>query len=80
MVSMYPKLLNKLVNNHDRTSLSHKLRKERFSVFLDKLEVSSDDTILDVGGHPNTWLGTGLEANVTLLNINPDGATSKKGI
>lgn len=77
---MYPKLINGIVNNRDRTSLCHKLRKERFLMFLEKLGVSSEDSILDVGGHPNTWIDTGLETNVTLLNVTkPNVAYQKRG-
>lgn len=33
------------------------------------LDVQPGDTILDVGGASYTWAGTGLEANVTILNV-----------
>jgi len=65
-------------DNTNPQSLSYKARKKRFQWFLEKLQVSQNDKILDVGGTENTWLGTGYEKNVTLLNIsfkterNPD--------
>lgn len=78
---MYTVILNKIANNRVRTSLSHKLRKERFSKFIEKSEVTFEDKILYVGGHSDTWINTGFEENVTLLNIKkPNGFRSKKGI
>jgi ubiquinone/menaquinone biosynthesis C-methylase UbiE len=56
-------------DNTNPQSLSYKARKKRFQWFLEKLQVSQNDKILDVGGTEGTWLGTGYEKNVTLLNI-----------
>jgi hypothetical protein len=44
-------------------------RVKRLQLFLKLLEVKPTDQILDVGGRPDTWGGTGLEGNVTILNI-----------
>ena len=53
------------------------LRKRRMKCFLATLEVGSKDTILDVGGVPETWEGTGFESNVSLFNCNrPDNPDS----
>lgn len=62
-------LINKTSDNWQAGSVSSKLRKRRFAVFLDKLCVTPDNKILDVGGTGQTWTGSGLEKNVTLLNL-----------
>ena len=41
----------------------------RFEKLVSLLSISGDGSILDVGGTSTFWLGTGYEANVTLLNI-----------
>ncbi|MCS6796735.1 MAG: class I SAM-dependent methyltransferase [Raineya sp.] len=56
-------------DNTNPNSFSSKARRKRFQWFLEKLNVQSTDKILDVGGTENIWIGTGLEKNVTLLNI-----------
>lgn len=66
---MFHSVFDKIIDNHHNGSVSSKLRKKRFSVFLEKLSVHSETRILDVGGTSQTWLGTGLEENVTLLNL-----------
>ncbi len=59
-------------------SYSYKARKKRFEWFVEKIQLKPTDKILDVGGAESTWIGTGYEKNVTLLNIgfpplqNPD--------
>ncbi len=47
-------------------------RIRRFRQFLDQLKISVGDSILDVGGLPQTWEGTGLESNVTIVNLQVD--------
>lgn len=61
--------INKIADNRHSGSISSKLRNQRFAVFLEKLSVNSDSSILDVGGTGQTWADTGLEKNVTLLNL-----------
>jgi hypothetical protein len=61
--------MENLFNPSNAQSLSAKARKKRFQWFLEKLNVQPTDKILDVGGTEQIWLGTGLEKNVTLLNI-----------
>lgn len=55
--------------NNRIQSISINLRKKRFNLFLKLLDVTQNKTILDVGGSNQMWLGTGLERNVTLLNL-----------
>lgn len=66
---MFHSVFNKLTDNHLESSISSKLRRRRFSIFLKKLSVQQGTRILDVGGTSQTWIGTGLEKNVTLLNL-----------
>lgn len=75
---MYPAFINKIANNRNQNSLSHRFRQERFSIFLDTLEVTTDHKILDVGGHSDTWINTGFEKNVTLLNITKPNTIEQK--
>lgn len=56
-------------DNTNPNSYSYKARKKRFSWFVEKMQISPTDKILDVGGAESTWLGTGYEKNITLLNI-----------
>jgi hypothetical protein len=51
------------------TSTKNKFRKERFNIFISMFRPGPHTTILDVGGAATTWIGTGLESQVTLLNI-----------
>lgn len=44
-------------------------RKKRFDSFLSVMKVKPTDAILDVGGLPHTWMGSGFENQVTLLNL-----------
>ncbi len=44
-------------------------RNKRFEVFVDELSPYDSKNILDVGGSSETWLGTGFEHKVTLLNL-----------
>ena len=62
-------LFNKFIDNLNSNSLSYKLRKKRFNNFIKILDIKKSDSILDVGGTEFTWIGTGFEENVTLLNL-----------
>lgn len=62
-------MLSSLFSPEDPNSFSAKARQRRFKLFLEKLKVKNTDKILDVGGTEHTWIGTGLEQQVTLLNI-----------
>lgn len=71
-------LFNLIGNNNDPQSISSKLRKKRFEKFISLLNVSPKDRILDVGGYERIWEGSGLEENVTLLNLSfPDKKNPK---
>lgn len=58
------------IYNKNINSISCKYRKKRFEFFLSTLRVKVGLSILDVGGYPYFWEGSGLEKNVTILNIN----------
>jgi hypothetical protein len=62
-------LIDRFADNANPQSVASRLRRRRFEQFLTMLHVSSSTSILDVGGTEFIWLGTGLEKNVTLLNI-----------
>lgn len=49
-------------------AMRDKFRKRRFEKFLSVLSVTKNNTILDVGGSPYFWEGSGLEDKVTILN------------
>lgn len=55
---------SKLVN-----AISNSYRRKRFLRFLDLLQIQKHHSILDVGGSAYFWLNSGLEHNVTILNI-----------
>lgn len=63
--------IDKIANNQNPVSVSSRLREKRLSKFLIYFNIDSKTTILDVGGTPHTWIGTGFEENVVLLNIVP---------
>jgi hypothetical protein len=67
-------LFSRLADNQNPASLSAHLRARRFSQFLKTLRVTTSDRILDVGGTPDTWRGSGLEGQITLLNLDHHGA------
>ena len=58
--------------SHSRiiNSFSASLRMRRFQQFADLLSVDQNSKILDVGGTPGFWINSGLEKNVTILNLN----------
>lgn len=49
--------------------ISEHFRSKRFEQFLQILHIDPNDRILDVGGSPYFWIGSGLESQVTILNI-----------
>jgi hypothetical protein len=51
-------------------NISRHFRKKRIARFKADMQVKESDTILDVGGLPEMWMGTGLEHRVTFLNLN----------
>lgn len=64
-------VVDRVANNRNPVSVSSALRKKRFSRFLTQFSIDSQTTILDVGGTPHTWMGSGFEKNVVLLNLAP---------
>ena len=62
-------LFNTFANNQNKSSISAKLRAKRFALFVDTLLVKPSDKILDVGGAESTWINSGLEDGVTLINL-----------
>lgn len=66
---MRKSLFSRLADNEDPDSLSARMRARRFRSFLDALRVTGVDRILDVGGTEETWQGSGLESQITLLNL-----------
>lgn len=62
-------LFDAFANDKNESSVSAKLRKKRFAQFVETLAVKSSDRILDVGGAESTWIKSGLEERVTLLNL-----------
>jgi SAM-dependent methyltransferase len=53
--------------------LRNGFRRKRLAAFVVQLRVGPNDRILDLGGSPSTWEGSGLEGQVTLLNLEPVG-------
>ena len=68
-MGLFPSIINSISDNQQVGSVSSKLRKQRFAVFLEKLTVTPSSNILDVGGTSQIWAGSGFENNVTLLNL-----------
>lgn len=56
-------------NSHKYITVNNKFRQVRFQNFLERLQVTAQDKILDVGGYQHFWEGSNLEKNVTILNI-----------
>lgn len=57
-------------NTHPR-SVSAAARRRRFRWFRETMRLTPEDRILDVGGAGEAWTGSGLEGQVTLLNLDP---------
>lgn len=62
-------LFNTFANNQNKSSISTKLRENRFALFVETLSVKPSDKILDVGGAEYMWINSGFENSVTLLNL-----------
>jgi len=79
-MGLFSSIINRISDNQRVGSVSSKLRNRRFDVFLEKLRVNQGSNILDVGGTGQTWAGSGLEKNVTLLNLHqPKNKDLEKG-
>lgn len=65
-------------DNTNLKSKSAKLRNIRFELFRNLLKIDNKSKILDVGGTEAIWINTGLEENVTLLNINHSNNKNSK--
>jgi hypothetical protein len=55
----------------NKSILDNRFRHQRFRRFQELLMPSKASRILDVGGSALTWLGSGLESAVTILNTSP---------
>ena len=55
--------------SHKYININNQFRQIRFQNFLERLQVTAQDKILDVGGYQHFWEGSNLEKNVTILNI-----------
>jgi hypothetical protein len=62
-------LFRRVADIGEAPSLSSRFRRRRFLWFRQTLRVDPRDRILDVGGSEGTWIGTGLESQVTILNV-----------
>lgn len=62
-------LKRRIAFSRDEGSVSAAFRFKRFREFLQVLQVTSENSILDVGGSPDIWKGSGLEERVTILNV-----------
>jgi Methyltransferase domain len=56
--------------------ISPHFRRRRMKAFIDQLKPGKDDRILDVGGYPEFWAGSGIESFVTILNLHPTTSAS----
>jgi hypothetical protein len=62
-------LFSRLADNTNPRSLASRYRQARFARFVKTLRLGPSDRILDVGGYPGFWAGSGFERQVTLLNL-----------
>jgi Methyltransferase domain len=62
-------LFSRLADSNNPASLSARFRRARFARFVRLLALAPPDRILDVGGAPGTWIGSGYERQVTLVNL-----------
>lgn len=44
-------------------------RKRRMRMFVSRMNVQADTSILDLGGQPKIWAGVGLRLNIVILNL-----------
>ena len=47
-------------------------RESRMAAFRERLQVSAECTVLDIGGYPSTWSDLDPLPSVTLLNLDPE--------
>jgi hypothetical protein len=73
---LFDKIFHYYFDNTNSTSAASAARKRRQEVFIKTLEVDSTTQILDVGGSEGIWIGSGLEKNVTILNLAPSNETA----
>jgi SAM-dependent methyltransferase len=45
------------------------MRKRRMSIFMSRMNLAENATILDLGGQPMIWSSVNLKLNVTILNL-----------
>jgi hypothetical protein len=62
-------VFGRVADNTNPASLASRFRRARFARFVETMRLGSQDRILDVGGDPGGWIGTGFERQVTLLNL-----------
>lgn len=73
------------MNIREKLSVKHnvvtqKFRDERFNLFQRVMSPNPEMSILDVGGVGSTWIGSGLETSVTLLNLtSPSSKDRERG-
>jgi len=60
--------------------VSPHFRQRRMKAFINQLKPGKDDRILDVGGYPEFWAGSGIESFVTILNLHPTTSPSNDKI
>lgn len=63
------RLFWRVADSNNPGSLASRYRRARFTRFVQTLRLGSSDRILDVGGAPGPWIGSGFERQVTLLNL-----------
>lgn len=61
-------IIDRIRSNFRKKSVAY--RNKRFQDFIGIFAVKGGERIIDLGGAEDTWRGSGLEANVTLVNIN----------
>jgi Methyltransferase domain len=62
-------VFSRIADSGNPRSMAARFRRARFRRFVELLGVGPNDRILDVGGDPGTWRGSGYERQVTLLNL-----------
>jgi len=61
--------LQRYILGDDPVNSKYSFRKNRLKLCFNILQITSNDSILDVGGNIYYWVGTGFEKNVTILNM-----------
>jgi Methyltransferase domain len=60
--------------------ISPHFRRRRMKAFIDQLKPGKNDRILDVGGYPEFWTGSGIRSFVTILNVHLTTSASNEKI